>query len=874
MSESRQTSASKWFDTVNQNVKPSIQSNSDVEREPPFYLNRHDSGHTSAQMNTAPLFGNVQTQLAKEDSENEDLRSVIDDLTIENKRLRQMLRERRQQYDPQLDHDKLFEVRTCGLALEKKRELQAILQRFAATITDVSFASSKMPRDESAYEKASSDVPGCSAKKAASYPHTDSAYASMSNSGLTSVGQADKTQAEMQQIRGSKDKTVKSYLQDIPDSLLPKHPPIMSEKSKMRLVVKMLEQLFTGKHATPGEHSQPLQQQMISESAANADRHCSELLKRYVRPEGAREAHILPIGAKMLPKQPKSSSSCPPPLGSRSESEKSSDERSASDNRSPDQRPTRPLDLDIQRAQVAKENIDYIRHLGLPTPTRQHDSDHDYDGWVYLNLLINMAQLHTVNVTPAFVRKSIALLSTKFELSKDGRKVRWRGACSGIESFEDSDSSAEVTTGSSPRLVKCSITDMAASENSNNLPSTGSSGDQANGAKSSLPRGKHHFPNFTARGTQLPDLTDESRQEASFDYKPVYLKDRCMTQEDNRLSDDSNVTPSAKGLDESTGRYLSAGRHRVSQKYSGRTDEGGPIIYYRNPSFYCDLSGDREAYQRKATSNFPASGQILGVSGTNSHLEKDYQRRSMAHAEDAFEGRLDDDSLPSLDLAPLSEVVHMQSDLLELSACGIGGVVPDDHFVFQVQRRRQSKPSHTTAHLPANLCRGGLEPTIEEELLPATRIDLPASKLPPPSYVIISLSSGSSGGIESDELLSSEQDASEIEVFEEAPSARPSFLKRLSTDTSGQQCFSDEYDGELESCNSSRVHDSPEDKDSYMHVDGGSEAERGATLCRPPSVLSRSLMATVGAGSGASLASNLSTVSSMGSSLGAGRRQE
>ncbi len=35
---------------------------------------------------------------------------------------------------------------------------------------------------------------------------------------------------------------------------------------------------------------------------------------------------------------------------------------------SPDQRPTRPLDLDIHRAQVASDNIDYIRHLGLSSP--------------------------------------------------------------------------------------------------------------------------------------------------------------------------------------------------------------------------------------------------------------------------------------------------------------------------------------------------------------------------------------------------------------------------------------------------------------------------------------------------------------------------
>ncbi len=820
--------------------------------EPPFYLNRHDSGHTSARVNTEALFGNVQTQLQEEDSENGDLRSVIDDLTIENKRLKQMLRERRQQYAPQLDHNKIFEIRTYGLPLEKKRELQAILQRFAATITDISLAPSKMSRDEFAHEKASSDVPGRSTKEVASYPHTDSAYASMSNSGLTSAAQANKRQAEMEQIRGSKNNTVKSYLQDIPDSLLPRHSPIMNETSKMRLVVKRLEQLFTGKDATPSEHSQPLQQQKISESAANADRHRSQLLKTYVRPEGAREAYILPIGAKPLSKKPESNGSYPPPLGSRSESEKSSSGRSASDNRSPDQRPTRPLDLDIQRAQVAKENIDYIRHLGLPTPTRQRGSDPDDGGWVYLNLLINLAQLHTVNVTPAFVRKSIALVSTKFDISEDGRKVRWKGDCLDTESFEDIDSSAELTTGSSPQLGKGSITDMAASENTvfNHPSFTGASGDWPSRARRS-PCGVHQLSNYTAHATQPSKLPDESSQQAPFDYKPVCLRDR-FTKQDFMLADDSDVIPSAKGLDESTGQYLSATTDRFSQKYSGRIDEDGPIIYYRDPWFYCDLSGDKEGYQKKATSVPPPSRQILGISGMEGHLDEDYQRRSMADADDTFVGRLEDDSLPSLDLAPLSEFVHVQSEISDLPACGVGGVVPDDHFIFRVQRRRQLKSFQTNADRAPNLCRAGLEPTIEEQLLHATRINLPASKLPPPSYVMISLSSGSSGGIESDESLSCDQDASEIELFEEGRSARPSLKTRLSTDTSGQQCFSDECDGEVESYNSSRLRGSPEDRNSYTRVDGGSEAE----------LFTGSLAATVGADSGTTLSSNCSGVSS------------
>ncbi len=45
-------------------------------------------------------------------------------------------------------------------------------------------------------------------------------------------------------------------------------------------------------------------------------------------------------------------------------------------------------------------------------------------------------------------------------------------------------------------------------------------------------------------------------------------------------------------------------------------------------------------------------------------------------------------------------------------------------------------------------------------------------------------------------------------------------------------------------------------------VDQGSEAERGATLYKPLGILIGSLVPTVGAGSGASLASSGSVVSS------------
>jgi hypothetical protein len=821
-------------------------------------------------MNAGRPFAEIEVQTTKDDSENDDLRSVIDDLTIENKRLRQLLRERCQQHDPSLDHDKIFEVRTCGLSSEKKRELEAILQRFAITIGSVISAPSNTPRPGSVPEKNSSASSEQTNQKSTLYPRTDSAYASMSNYGLTSAGVSKRTTVELQQVCGSKNNNVQSYLQDIPDSLLPKHPPVMSEKSKMRLVVKRLEQLFTGTNAAPGEHSQPLQQQRVSELAASADRHASQLLKRYIQPEGTREAHILPIGAKMSHVPAKVNGSNKRPLELRSESDKSSDGRSGSENRSPDQRPTRPLDLDIQRAQVAQENIEYIRHLGLATPTRQRSPGHDDDGWVYLNLLINMAQLHTVNVTPDFVRKSIANLSTKFELSKDARKVRWRAGSTGADSSEDSDSCAELIPGSSPEPIPDSVTDKLTNDKavSDRLASTSSANAQVRRQPRSLPSERNPFTESTELSMQPSLVTGRSRPESAFDYKPMFFKDRAILQE-NSLLDESDFSPLAQGTDESTGQYPSTRVNGVSYNFSGRTEEDGPIIYYNNPLFYCDLSGNRDAqvYKRANTTILSARKQTLGISLCEAWSDDEHQKHSLRYFDSTVSCPLDDGRLPSLELAPLSGIINDQSTLLELPASGIGGVIPEDHFILQVERKRQYAPRQRISHATAKTPSEQLSP-ITDDTVSSKRRDLPASKLPPPSYVFFSLSSGSSGCPESDESSSGDSDASDAELPEQVQAGRPALLKRFSEDISGQLCATDERDLELDFFNLTQGQDSLEDYGPHTQADQGPEFGRAAKLYTPLGNLTGSLAATAGAGSAASVASNRSAVPSRGSSDG------
>jgi Frequency clock protein len=796
-------------------------------------------------MRTDPSYGYPPARDPKIDSENEDLRSVIDDLTIENKRLRQLLREHQQQHNPLLDRDKIFEVRTCGLSSDKKRELEAILQKFASSIGDVCQGPSQSPENDSALNAGPS--PNGTTQDRAHYPHTDSAYTSMSNSGVTSMGKTKNGKGEIKRMQGSKDTNIKSYLHDIPDSLLPKHSPIMSENSKMRLVVKRLEQLFTGKNATPGEHSQPLQQQRVSESAANADRHTSQLLNRHTRPEGAREAPILPFGSKFdsWDKQPP---------GSKSESEKSSDGIPASGNHSPEQRPTRPLDLDIHRGQVAEENIEYIRHLGLPTPTRQHESDQPNDGWVYLNLLINMAQLHTINVTSAFIQKSIAHLSTKFELSKDGGKIRWRGGCRSTASSDETDSNGEVMTGSSPELVREPSNSKSSKDNtiSDNIASTGSSNAPATRPLTRTSSDRNHLADSTGPGLHQSKLTDKSKTGSSFDYKPIFLKDHTLLPE-NEFYEDSDNTASAQGFDDLTGQDLSTQANGMKHSFSAQSEEDGPIIYYKNPLFYCDMSCDKQAHQRNTTTIRLASKHILGVPSLGVGLDESPEH-GLDLPRNFFDAPTEIEPLPALEFHPLSEIVESQEDSVELPASGIGGVLPDDNFMLRVKRKHH-RAREDKRRVAADVRNGPRKCIIQEEIECTNRIDLPPSKLPPPSFVLFSRTSETSSGLEGDEYFSDRSDDSEEESLDEVLPPPHAFLRRFPTDSSGQHRTTDEEYVEATSYPSMDLQDPLDIADHDGDAENVNDFDRAALLERPLGIITGSLAATVGAGSAASEAS-------------------
>jgi hypothetical protein len=432
----------------------------------------------------------------------------------------------------------------------------------------------------------------------------------------------------------------------------------MTERAKKKLVVRRLEQVFAGKGAIGGAHHHPMQQQEVSQSAARADKVAEDAQDVQQSREGHREAQMLAWSA-----------SASAPTADQHGSEQNSQQRLPfREPEGSDQRPTRPLDLDPDRAQVPAENIKYMRHLGFspPDPEIAHSPEEGH-GWVYLNLLVNLAQLHTINVTPDYVRKALGEYSSKFEISPDGRKVRWRGGRS-------------VTRGSSSG-GRSSCTPAGV-----NTPDAGS--------PRKRPKLVHRTSNQSATTTR-PGASSHHK----LVYTPLFFhkdstdEDRCSSGDEE---EGSSSSPFPFPMAGNSSGMTSSGQHTVvliNKKRKKRED--GPIIFYNNARFCTDLSGDYNANGNMnappyTTTNTRPIGlkQFLPEGGV---MEK---RGPLAQAFELPEPMdLSDNPIPeSLELSFPRKTLSSSSRSpemtpIDLSVTGIGGVWPADHFTITVDRR-------------------------------------------------------------------------------------------------------------------------------------------------------------------------------------------
>lgn len=850
--------AERWFNDTNNNASrtkdvPYLDSESHLPvpmfrhlahlllDDPPFYLNEktYSGGNSACAVRsdgstfnpsnlgqpTAPT-RSLLAQMEANERISEDFRAVIDDLTIQNKRLRKNLKQYERLHGSHLQEEKLFEVRIHGLAAHRKRELEEILRSFASSSEESPetslfnlgnikasapvLANHKPSSSSTSYSKGSKPI--------------DSAYASMSGqTGASQKQSQDHPHTDSQAQSHSKQQNVTSYLHDIPESLLPKHSLTMSERAKSKLVVKRLEQIFTGRRAA-GRHNQSHQQQEVSQSAAQADRIRLETRGRKFSAirEGVREARILPKNAELrvdsLSKanlaaqesQQTAESRGRRPLkegmrearillgcaesqidfssetnltGQQSRQSTDGEDSRSRDPRisrdvTPDQRPTRPLDVDLNRAQVPSDNIEYIRHLGLASPITTLDVDRDSNnGWVYLNLLTSMAQLHTLNVTPEFIRHAVADVSSKFELSTDGTKVRWQGGTDGTKMSSDGDESDGAGN------WKSTDTSVSVSKRGSlaDIPRRTGLEDfrEPNSALSVPTVGLLAAPEVGAK--RRPVYLDHPNGMDKFQYKPLFFHGATSEDDDDDSAHATNSASSFDPMDSATG--LNSGSHGIPEaevKLRKQNRENGPIIFYKKARFCTDLSGDTSGAMHDEAAYCRYVQEPIGC---------------LQHADDDKLDESESDYIPdggdvteSMDLdigstitaryaLGLEDLKSSASDLSTMSpipmeVSGLGGIQPEENFMVKVQvRHGERKKRGSRAESPFSRPRSQIrrllhsiprESTntfreakdiprshpdrgpIKSEIISTVKTDMPPSLLPPPSYVRLPFSSSES----------------------------------------------------------------------------------------------------------------------------------
>lgn len=303
-----------------------------------------------------------------------------------------------------------------------------------------------------------------------------------------------------------------------------------SEKDKMKAVVKKLEEVFTGRDSTvPPVYEESEQQVEDGRQGAQSGRSIDE--------EGTREAPIIADHKEF------------------DHSNGSSDSLDLLTGQA-DQRATHPMELDPGRGQNKEENMEYLSHI---TATGKESMQ---GKWIFLNLVTNMAQLHSLSVSKAFVTKAIKTMSRNLELSPDGQMIRYRNGSS-------SSSSREVDG------------DVQMDDGSGNGNGNGNGGSSS--TSSLEERRKSEFTTFgNNSGSGSGDFGSSnnlSSTNSSFHYRPIFYK---ADNESESSGESSYLSDSLKGNGSSSG-----GNSGVYGRRKPYRD--GTRIYYLNLPFCTDL---------------------------------------------------------------------------------------------------------------------------------------------------------------------------------------------------------------------------------------------------------------------------------------------
>lgn len=218
--------------------------------------------------------------------------------------------------------------------------------------------------------------------------------------------------------------------------------------------------------------------------------------------------------------------------------------------------------LKMKQVVRAIENV-FTTKPSLDDHYLKDQEDADPQGYVYLNLLTNMAQLHTMSVTLPFVKQAIRTFPNCLELNEDGTKVRWR---TGLDHIKPDQFFTSLSGGSSENL----------SRNGGVSEMSSSTGDKQSDSSPSNP-------------------LSESIQNYSLDQKnsaSAYITPSSLTSS-NTNNQQVKSTPQIT-------HYRPVFLHRNASSSSSSSNEtssendqhDGPVIYYEGGLFCTDFSRD------------------------------------------------------------------------------------------------------------------------------------------------------------------------------------------------------------------------------------------------------------------------------------------
>ena len=431
---------------------------------------------------------------------------------------------------------------------------------------------------------------------------------------------------------------------------------------------------------------------------------------------------------------------------------------------------------------------------------------------MFLTLLSGLAQLHTLNVTPDFVRRAIRKFSKRFELSKDGLKVRWTGGRHGTSFAVNDERLIEVADvgpqssgdiagmgGSSKHSKTNSTSNVAVTPDARSV-------DNSNGPwMGTHSKQQQLLSGDTLRNQVSTNSAKPISSPSAFDYKPIILRQTQIEYDELRDSDEYLEVSSG----DSSGLVHALSKSRLSQ----RAKDEGHITFYNNPHFCSDFSSELDSSNMRQTRHVVA-GEVLGMP------EIDYPESPLRYhdatyfttqfAPKPFDveklgaeqiARLDA-SLPRLvALAPISEAGESETVPLEFDVCGLGGITPDDNFALDVKLNMRAAPTRGPDMIVKQLpfSRRKYLQKFSTKIESCKKIDLLPSKLPPPSYIFFTSSSSSDAIDMADDSDPDDSSQGSSSPFMDETSLAPlPFLRQFSGDSKVNQADNEDNDIESE----------------------------------------------------------------------------